>query len=431
MDKDKIINALSIDYLNVFEIEVEKNMANVIKFDGYNFGDLEAGQTKINYEENLQLYAKKRVHANEYDEFLEKLNCQNLLKVFETTNKFEYTYLIYDNYEEHNYVATYIKLSSKNEPLVVIAGFRCIDNYIDSQKLKVEEGIKKAYDTISSIYSCMYRINVKNRRFTEIKTTENIKKLGFKNEGNFEEFIIKMIPSTCDLKYIDTLLDILDINKFESRFQNYSCVTHEFLSKNSGWCRLRLIREENDINKFTNVILTIEIIDDTVRRTERLNQVAQTDYLTGLLNKTYGEKYVMSRINNQEPGVLILIDIDEFNKLNAEYGREIADDIIKKISNSIFETTSERDILYRVGADEFSIYACGIISENDASKYINRIINSIKNIRIRNFEELKLSVSIGCAFNTNNRSYENLYKFADRALFEAKKVKNFKIIYIK
>ena len=58
-------------------------------------------------------------------------------------------------------------------------------------------------------------------------------------------------------------------------------------------------------------------------------------------------------------------------------------------------------------------------------------VNSIKNIRIRNFEELKLSVSIGCAFNTNNRSYENLYKFADRALFEAKKVKNFKIIYIK
>lgn len=428
MDKDKIISALATDYLNVYLVNVETNTANVIKFKGYMFGGLEAGQKNLNYDTTLAIYAKERVHSSEIDEFLEKLSCKNLIEVFKSTDTYEYTYMIYENYEEHYYVATYRKVSSTGEPLMVIAGFKCIDNYLNSQKLKVEEGINKAYDTISSIYSCMYRIDVRKRKYVEIKTTKEIKDLGFKSEGNFEEFIIKMIYAVCDEKYIDALLDVLDINKFEERLVNNHCIAYEFLLKNTGWSRLRVIKEMNNFNKLTHVILTIEIIEDTVRKTERINQMAQTDYLTGLLNKTFGEKYAISKIKNQEAGIYILIDVDNYTDIKEKYGIDVANDMIKKVSNILFEGSTDNDILYRFNDETFAIYASGILDVNDADRYINKFIINMKNINI--IENKKLTISIGCAFNINNRSFENLYKFADRALFESKKTENFKIVYI-
>lgn len=430
IEKDKIISALATDYLNVYLINVETNAANVIKFKGYMFGGLEAGQKNLNYDATLAIYAKERVHSNEIDDFLEKLSCKSLLEVFKSTDTYEYTYMIYENYEEHYYVATYRKISSVGEPLVVIAGFKCIDNYLNSQKLKVEEGINKAYETISSIYSCMYRIDVRKRKYVEIKTTKEIKDLGFKSEGNFEEFIIKMIYAVCDEKYIDALLDVLDINKFEERLISNHCIAYEFLLKNTGWSRLRVIKEKNNFDKLTNVILTIEIIEDTVRKTERINQMAQTDYLTGLLNKTFGEKYAISKIKNQEAGVYILFDVNNYVAIKNKYGIDEANDMIKRVSNILFEGSTDNDILYRFNEEIFAIYASGILNINDADKYINKFIKNMKNVDIYENENIKLSISVGCAFNTNNRSFESLYKLADRALFESKKSENFKIVYI-
>jgi len=237
-----------------------------------------------------------------------------------------------------------------------------------------------------------------------------------------------MIYAVCDEKYIDALLDVLDINKFEERLVNNHCIAYEFLLKNNGWSRLRVIKEKNNFNKLTNVILTIEIIEDTVRKTERINQMAQTDYLTGLLNKTFGEKYAISKIKNQEAGIYILIDVNNYADIKEKYGIDVANDMIKKVSNILFEGSTDNDILYRFNDETFAIYASGILDQDDAERYINKFIINMKNINI--IENKKLAISIGCAFNTNNRSFENLYKFADRALLESKKSENFKIVYI-
>ncbi len=431
MVKDKIISALAVNYLNVYQIDVLHNTAQVIKMHGYVFGGLDKNPNIINYEDTLELYAKNRVHSDDYEAFINNLSCKNLMNVLEHDNQFEYLYKIYEDLEEHFYSANYIKISEPEEPLVVVAGFRCIDNIYQEQNKKINEGISKAYEAISSIYRSMYRIDVTQNRYKEIKTTRLIKSLTSKSDGNFDEFIFKVMPKLIDDKYLDYVLDMLDFNQFEERLKDKSYITFEFLSKYAGWCRSRIIKEDvTNEGKLKHVIYTVEVIDDAVRREERLNQMAQTDYLTGLLNRGFGEKYVINKLNNKEEGLFMIIDCDKFKSINDTFGHSVGDIVLKNIASSIFGACEKNDIVFRLGGDEFAVYACGVCTEEAAKVLVNKIINNITTLNIEEIKGTKLYLSFGATFfNNTDIDFNNLYKQADNAMYESKKEEGFTLTF--
>tara|TARA_R110002153_G_scaffold158947_3_gene311084 strand:+ start:2859 stop:4454 length:1596 start_codon:yes stop_codon:yes gene_type:complete len=105
------------------------------------------------------------------------------------------------------------------------------------------------------------------------------------------------------------------------------------------------------------------ILYDVTERAERELQTrfeADHDLLTHLLNRRSGEKklnkMLFFSIKNQQPFVLMMIDLDKFKPINDTYGHEVGDKVLQQISKRITTMFSlDVDVCIRWGGDEFVI----------------------------------------------------------------------------
>lgn len=158
---------------------------------------------------------------------------------------------------------------------------------------------------------------------------------------------------------------------------------------------------------------------------DELEGESRRDPLTGLYNrkelfvKLRGEISKAMRMK----GVMsfLLLDIDNFKRLNDTYGHPFGDEVIIAFSRIMQSIVRPYDTVARYGGEEFSI----ILSETDrprAKKIADRIRVGVRN---KTFEcrgkEIKVTVSIGIAtYPHDSRSIEELVDMADRALYHSK-----------
>ena len=100
----------------------------------------------------------------------------------------------------------------------------------------------------------------------------------------------------------------------------------------------------------------------------------QLDGLTGLLNQN---SYLNKTDALSQNGTLIVVDIDDFKKINDNYGHLIGDQCLKEIAASIKKAYSKDGFCYRIDGDEF----CVLLKENAELSslcfYRFRVMNSI------------------------------------------------------
>ena len=88
----------------------------------------------------------------------------------------------------------------------------------------------------------------------------------------------------------------------------------------------------------------------------RLNRQAGTDWLTGLCNRMAMEEKVNRRLRTNGMGVLFVLDIDNFKKINDRYGHLAGDQVLRGVGPILKEVVFGYDIIGRVGGDEFVIF---------------------------------------------------------------------------
>jgi len=147
---------------------------------------------------------------------------------------------------------------------------------------------------------------------------------------------------------------------------------------------------------------------------------SEKDYLTGLYNRIGGEKKIASCLKNKS-GVMCLIDIDKFKKINDSFGHTTGDKYIVALSN-ILKAHFGKNIVMRLGGDEFAIFA----KEIDQDKLIAKVqsfFKDVENVRFAEAPGLQFSVSMGIANYEalEASSIDHLYSTADKALYESKK----------
>jgi len=160
------------------------------------------------------------------------------------------------------------------------------------------------------------------------------------------------------------------------------------------------------------------------RKIEQLSILSTTDHLTQVKNRLSFDDEIHSEVERSKrykrPFSLALIDIDNFKKVNDNYGHAQGDYVIKRICNEITVSIRQSDSLYRIGGDEFAI----ILVETNIDKA--RIIS--ENIRKQILKTVvvgsdKITVSIGISsfdYNNDKEDEEKLFKRADNALYESK-----------
>lgn len=175
------------------------------------------------------------------------------------------------------------------------------------------------------------------------------------------------------------------------------------------------------------VHMQIKTLQDELRRSNQLLlELAQTDPLTRLCNRRYLFEKLDVELNRcfrgNNPISLVMADIDHFKRINDQFGHQIGDKVLIKVSDLLSEQLRTYDLAARYGGEEF----CLVLPETDldaACDVAERIRQRAENmVFTKPMENYRLTVSFGVASydGTFEGSIDELIKVADEALYEAK-----------
>lgn len=160
------------------------------------------------------------------------------------------------------------------------------------------------------------------------------------------------------------------------------------------------------------------------KQTDGLAKLASEDALTGLANRrsldvTYKELFEQTRSEGCPISVAVA-DIDLFKSINDSLGHHAGDDVIRRIATKLKQVTRGRDLVARVGGDEFVLIFPGMSAQATA-EICERLCRDIADLDFGiAYNNLKVSVSIGVSDCPTAVSLDRLIADADRALYEAK-----------
>lgn len=168
-------------------------------------------------------------------------------------------------------------------------------------------------------------------------------------------------------------------------------------------------------------------MSNTCEQCAKWKALAMTDDLTGLYNRRglydAGERAVARAQRYSHPLAAIMFDIDRFKHINDCYGHTVGDQVLAAVGQRCRAELRTADILARYGGDEF----VAVLPETplDAARFVAERMRSVVAHAAFYSEEiqLQLSISLGVAgfHETEITTFEDLLKYADTAMYEAKR----------
>jgi diguanylate cyclase (GGDEF)-like protein len=162
------------------------------------------------------------------------------------------------------------------------------------------------------------------------------------------------------------------------------------------------------------------------RDQQRLETIAQTDNLSGLLNRRVFEPLFQQLCaqsqRRKEPLTVALIDIDHFKKVNDIYGHLIGDQAICHVSSRLVRHLREADPLFRWGGEEFLILMPGC-SLKEAHQRLESIRLDLSGHPLDidgQAEGLDLTLSFGLTLHQPGETSAQMLQRVDQALYAAK-----------
>jgi diguanylate cyclase (GGDEF)-like protein/PAS domain S-box-containing protein len=158
-----------------------------------------------------------------------------------------------------------------------------------------------------------------------------------------------------------------------------------------------------------------------------LEQLSLTDYLTNLSNRRYfmrrgAEEFKRAQRNNQLLALLML-DIDEFKKVNDAYGHEAGDQALRQVAAAMKSGLREIDLLGRLGGEEFAALLPDTALE-DAVHSAERVRQGIEKLSFEISGQVlnsSITISVGVAVISEEMcDVDDLLRVADMALYNAK-----------
>jgi len=185
------------------------------------------------------------------------------------------------------------------------------------------------------------------------------------------------------------------------------------------------------------VIRLQEQNDSQVRQIEKANRrldvekrkfktAAMTDALTELPNRRHAidrlEKQWANSQRHSQAFSVIMLDIDEFKRVNDTWGHDVGDEVLKSTAQAIQRVLRRGDICARMGGEEFLVICPNTGSADGAMRVAQRVRLAIEANRIsRDGYEGRVTVSLGVGLTGEGiDSIDALLKMADEAVYEAK-----------
>ena len=168
---------------------------------------------------------------------------------------------------------------------------------------------------------------------------------------------------------------------------------------------------------------TLQELLEAQKARDAYKEQAETDALTGVLNKAAVEKYVQKKLSGlkmpeEVSDAFIIVDLDHFKEANDTQGHQYGDEILKDFAHALIRLTRHRDIVGRFGGDEFVLYLRNI-PESALHDFAQRLLTAAH--ELDPVQRPPLSASIGIALiNHADLTYDEIFYMADKALYAVK-----------
>ena len=184
-----------------------------------------------------------------------------------------------------------------------------------------------------------------------------------------------------------------------------------------------------DVDHVCLLVYDVTETASSSRRMERANaqleQLSQTDRLTGLLNRGTWETMLASEFERfrryQNTCSLVLFDIDHFKHVNDTYGHQPGDDVLRKVSQLLRENLRQTDVAGRYGGEEFGV----ILPETEtqgAQTFAERLRARIEQTPVEtDAGEISVTISLGVSvIDQSIADHTAWIRAADHALYQSK-----------
>ncbi|MFN3580289.1 MAG: EAL domain-containing protein [Pseudomonas sp.] len=191
------------------------------------------------------------------------------------------------------------------------------------------------------------------------------------------------------------------------------------------WNEVAVAAVHDEHGKIAHFISVFNDVTDRKSYESALEYQANHDALTGLPNRNLlqdrlGHAIAQARRNGEQFAVLLL-DLDQFKRVNDGLGHGVGDVLIQKVANRMSAIVRDSDTVARLGGDEFMILSPGLKDGQSAARLARKLLKEFERKIEINAHQIIVSASVGIAiFPRDGDTGDDLFRNADTAMYRAK-----------
>lgn len=292
------------------------------------------------------------------------------------------------------------------------------DERIKAEKKK--EISEQLFLGISQIVDCFAICDLENNRYEyEDKRGEYL----YPKKGAYDQFIKEIsdqytILTDGENAKFTNMLSVWNVRQLIKGQKDSYCLEYCARDK-SRFFIMNVIPVEWEGDTLTKIML----VTQDMGQQHELENLANTDALTGLFNKRYFEKMMEIRDEKKKPYALFYMDLDFFKPVNDTYGHEMGDKVLKEVAKRLLKCIRSNDYAFRIGGDEFMLILNGNLDAQLCEKRIERIKKLIGEPYEFDGHTIKIGISCGSAVYPDDADCAaDIQNLADKRMYEDKKI---------
>jgi len=153
-----------------------------------------------------------------------------------------------------------------------------------------------------------------------------------------------------------------------------------------------------------------------------LQETNEKDSLTQILNAGTTRRLCEEYLANEDKScVIMVIDVDNFKRINDRYGHMVGDEVMICAAATIKKLFRANDIVGRIGGDEFLVLMKDVSDVETIKNRCSRVVSAFNDMKFDSMKEEVMSCSVGAAlFPLNGCTYNALFLLADKSMYRSK-----------